>query len=144
MEERNSILADRLVTNAVKLTRWLRVADPSPKLSGPQASALAIIVYARRIKPSELADLEEVKRPTIARTISQLSSMKLITRVADSSDARSVFLKPTKKGIAVLADGQSRRIEPLALVLSEISPAESRTLERAAAILETLLPKRDP
>lgn len=140
MAQRNSVLADRLVIGAVKLTRWLRAADANAQLSGPQASALAIIVHARRIRPSELAELEEVKRPTIARTISQLSSMKLISRVADSSDARSVFLMPTKKGEALLADGQRRRIKPLTLALSKVSPAEKQTLERAAAILETLMP----
>jgi len=140
MGQSNSILAGRLVTGAVKLTRWLRAADPAPQLSGPQASAMAIIVHARRIRPSELADLEEVKRPTVARTIGQLSSMKLISRVADSSDARSAFLVPTKKGGALFADGQRRRIKPLANAISNISPEEKRTLELAAAILERLLP----
>jgi len=140
MRKRNSLLADLLVTSAVKLTRWLRAADPSAQLSGPQASALAIIVHARRIRPSELADLEEVKRPTVARTIGQLSSMKLISRVADSADTRSVFLMPTKKGEALLADGQRRRIKPLALALAKISPDEKETLARAAAILKRLLP----
>lgn len=140
MRQRNSLLADLLVTSAVKLTRWLRAADPSAQLSGPQASALAIIVYARRIRPSELADLEEVKRPTVARTIGQLSLMKLISRVADSADTRSVFLMPTKKGEALLAEGQRRRIKPLALALAKISPEEKETLARAAAILKRLLP----
>ena len=140
MRKGNSILASRLVTGAVKLTRWLRAADPTPRLSGPQASAMGIIVHARRVRPSELADLEEVKRPTIARTIGQLSSMKLISRVADSSDARSAFLVPTKKGDALFAEGQSRRIKPLANALSKLSPMEKRTLELAAAILDRLLP----
>ena len=140
MGQRHALLADLLVTSAVKLTRWLRAVDPSAQLSGPQASALAIIVHARRIRPSELADLEEVKRPTVARTIGQLSSMKLISRVADSADARSAFLVPTKKGETLLADGQRRRIKPLALALSKISPEERETLERAATIPERLLP----
>lgn len=140
MAKSNSILASQLVTDAVRLTRWLRAADPAPRLSGPQASALAIIVHAKRIRPSELADLEEVKRPTIARTIGQLSSLKLISRVADSSDARSAFLVPTRKGDALLADGQRRRIKPLANALSKIDPKEKQTLEDAAAILERMLP----
>ena len=141
MKESNSILAGRLVTGAVKLTRWLRAADPAPQLSGPQASAMAIIVHAKRIRPSELADLEEVRRPTAARTIGQLSSMKLISRVADPSDARSAFLVATKKGVALFDLGQRRRIKPLANALSKISPDENRTLKHAAAILERLLPQ---
>jgi hypothetical protein len=38
--------ADRLVMAAVLLVRWLRLADPDPKLTGPQASALSVVVVA--------------------------------------------------------------------------------------------------
>ncbi|MEM8713163.1 MAG: MarR family transcriptional regulator [Planctomycetota bacterium] len=125
---------------AVKLTRWLRAADTAARLSGPQASALAIIVHAERIRPSELAELEEVKRPTIARTIRQLSDLGLIKRKVDSSDARSAFLIATQKGKTLLEEGQKRRIEPLARAFMGLSPGERLTLEKAARIVEGILP----
>jgi DNA-binding MarR family transcriptional regulator len=141
MPQRNPELADRWIIQAVTLTRWLRAADPDPQLSGPQASAMAIIVYAGRIRPSDLADLEEVKRPTIARTITQLSAMGLIYREADTADARNAFLVPTKKGRTVFAAGQRRRARPLAAALSKLTDAEIKVLERAAVIVERVLPE---
>ena len=135
----NVKLADRLVFASIKLTRWLRTEDPAPTLSGPQASALALIVYSGKIKPSELAELEEVKRPTIARTIGQLADKKLINRVSDPRDARSVFLEPTIAGIKVIHEGQRRRIEPLRVALTKISPKDRQTIEKALPIIEQLM-----
>ena len=134
----NEALADRLTLTAVRLTRWLRLADPAPQLSGPQASALAVIVYAQKIRPSELADMEEVKRPSIARTIAQLTQKGLIERIADPDDARSVFLIPTKAGVTLIADGQRRRIEPLRRALTRLSVEERRIVVDAISILEKM------
>ncbi len=139
----NTKLADRLVTSSIKLTRWLRAEDPAPQLSGPQGSALAIIVYAGSIKPSALAELEEVKRPSMARTIGQLSDRKLVKRVDDPADARSVFLQATPAGTRLIKDGQRRRIEPLRLALKKIPANEREAMEKAVLILEKLVKDRD-
>lgn len=139
MTENNRLLADRLVRSAVILTRWLRAADPSPRLSGPQASALALIVNNKGITPSALAQLEEVKRPTIARTIAELQAMGLISRRKDPTDGRSVSLVATKQGHALFDAGQQRRLRPLAEALRSVSEADRQRIEDAVIVLERIL-----
>lgn len=139
MTQDNALLADRLVRSAVILTRWLRAADPAPQLSGPQASALSIIVNSDGIKPSVLAALEEVKRPTIARTIAQLEDMKLIERERDAADGRSVALIATSHGRAVFEAGQQRRLQPLEAALDRLQQREVKKLDEAVGILQDVL-----
>lgn len=139
MHPDNRLLADRLVRAAVVLTRWLRAADPAPKLSGPQASALSIIVHSGGIKPSDLATLEEVKRPTIARTIAQLEAMDLVIRKQDANDGRSVTLMATGKGRALFNAGQQRRLTPLVQALGRLSDADRRRLADAVSVIEPVL-----
>lgn len=139
MSQDNAFLADRLVTCAVVLTRWLRAADAAPQLSGPQASALAIIVNSEGIKPSALASLEEVKRPTIARTIAELEALDLIVRQRDATDGRSVWLFPTTQGRTLFDAGQKRRIQPLQAALDGLTPSERTTIESAVRVLENVV-----
>lgn len=139
MSQDNASLANRLVICAVVLTRWLRAADPAPQLSGPHASALAIIVNGEGIKPSTLAALEEVKRPTIARTIAELEALGLILRQRNATDGRSVWLFPTPQGQALFDAGQKRRIQPLRAALDNLTPADGAKIEAAVRVLEDVL-----
>lgn len=141
----NGVLADRLVIAAVRLTRWLRAADPEPALSGPQASALAVVVYAGGISPSDLAKLEQVRRPTIARVIGELEAMQLIERARHPTDGRSVMLKATARGRDLLASGQKRKLGPLIERLGTLSTQERRLLSAALPVLERLIgPESQP
>lgn len=139
MPQDNASLANRLVICAVVLTRWLRAADPAPQLSGPQASALAVIVNRGGIKPSTLAALEEVKRPTIARTLAQLEAIGLIARHPDEVDGRSVSLTATPAGRALFEAGQRRRIRPLQDALDELPLGDRKKLDAAASLLQSIL-----
>ncbi|MBW8303756.1 MAG: MarR family transcriptional regulator [Brevundimonas sp.] len=132
-------IADRLTLASVRLTRWLRAADPSPTLSGPQASALAVVVHAGRIRMSDLAAFEEVSRPTITRVAGELQALGLIDRVADPTDGRVGGLSATAPGRARLADGQARRIAPLAAALRDLPHGDAADLLCGLTILERLL-----
>jgi len=142
MSQDNASLANRLVICAVVLTRWLRAADPTPQLSGPQASALAVIVNSEGIKPSALAVLEEVKRPTIARTVAELEALGLIMRRRDPTDGRSVWLFSTDQGQALFDAGQNRRTKPLQAALDGLTPGDRTKIEAAVRILEDVLSLR--
>ncbi len=132
-------LADRLTLVSVRLTRWLRAADAAATLSGPQASALAVVVHAGRIRMSDLAALEEVSRPTITRVAAELQTLGLIERATDPADARVGWLSATSAGRARLAEGQARRIAPLAEAMAGLSREERETLDAAAELLEGLV-----
>tara|TARA_R110002051_G_scaffold4294_1_gene22992 strand:- start:735 stop:1193 length:459 start_codon:yes stop_codon:yes gene_type:complete len=132
-------LADGLTLDAVRLTRWLRAADPAPTLSGPQASALAVVVHAGRIRMSDLARVEEVSRPTVTRIARELLTLGLIARTIDPADARVSWLTATRSGRARLAAGQARRLEPLVSALDALSPADRSSLVAGAAVLNELI-----
>lgn len=132
-------IADRMTLASVRLTRWLRAADPEPQLSGPQVSALAVIVHAGRIRMSDLAVLEEVSRPTITRVAGELQALGLIGRAVDPADGRIGWLSATAAGRARLAAGQARRIAPLAAALGELSMQERADLLRGLEVFEMVL-----
>ncbi|MBA3050892.1 MAG: MarR family transcriptional regulator [Alphaproteobacteria bacterium] len=136
--------ADRLTLASVRLTRWLRAADPSPTLSGPQASALAVVVHSGRIRMSDLAVFEEVSRPTITRVAGELQALGLIDRAADPADGRIGWLSATAAGRARLADGQARRIAPLAAAVSALPDDRRAALAEGLAVLESLLTQAVP
>lgn len=138
------LIADRLTLAAVRLTRWLRTADPSPRLSGPQASALAVVVHAGRLRMSDLAAFEEVSRPTITRVAGELQGLGLITRAADPADGRVSWLTATDAGRALLAEGQARRIAPLVAALSTLPDDRRAALAEGLAVLERLLAETIP
>jgi DNA-binding MarR family transcriptional regulator len=133
-------LADDMVTASAKLLRWLRAADPAPVLTGPQASALGVIIHSGRIRMSDLARIEEVSRPTITNTAGQLQRAGLIDRDADEADGRVCWLRATERGLEVFQTGQKRRIAPLADALDEVSEADRALLRRACRILTAVLP----
>ena len=122
-------LADTLTLNAVRLTRWLRAVGPSPTLSGPQASALGVVVHSGRIRMSDLAQLEAVSRPTITRIATDLLALGLIDRTTDPADAR----------IGWLATGQAQRLGPLVAALDALSPQDRAVLAAGATVLDNLI-----
>ena len=132
-------VADRLVMAAVRLTRWLNASDSDPRLSGPQASALAVIVHSGGIRPSELATLEQVQRPAVARTLAQLGERGLVERVAHPDDGRSVMIRATAAGAALLAAGQRRKVAPLVAALAALPDAEADALGTLLPMLERLV-----
>lgn len=133
-------LADGITVASATLVRWLRAADPSPVLSGPQASALAVVVYSGRIRMSDLARLEEVSRPTITNLAAELQTLGLIERGPDPGDGRVGWLSATERGRRILAEGQARRIAPLAKAIQGLSDAERSALADGMALLQRLLP----
>lgn len=135
----DSDLTQNIIASSVLLIRWLRAMDPSPALSGPQASALGVIITAGEITPSEIAILEEVKRPTIARTLGELMTLGLIERVPHPHDARSAIIKATHQGYVVFDKGRERRAEPLDAALAKLSQEEIESLKAGAAVMMRLL-----
>jgi DNA-binding MarR family transcriptional regulator len=133
-------LADQVVTASAKLLRWLRAADTAPALSGPQASALGVIIHSGRIRMSDLARIEEVSRPTITSTALQLEERGLVDRERDPGDGRVSWLRASEKGRQVFFEGQARRVAPLAAALGGLSEADRSALLEACRLLSAMLP----
>jgi DNA-binding MarR family transcriptional regulator len=131
-------LADRLHSAAIHLLRRVRRADDASGLSAARLSALSVVVFAGPIRISALAKAEQVRTPTMTPIVAALERDGLVTREADSSDARAALLRPTPKGARLMAEGRARRVALLTAELERLSPSERAALERAVAILERL------
>lgn len=139
MTDCNQNLTKRLTMIAAAVNRKAHDASASPALSNAQASALELVVYSGRINPSKLAALENVKRPAIARTISQLVAQNLVHRIENADDKRSVYLQATNEGQRAIEARRQRRTAPLERSLSNLTEIERITLDRAIHILDRVL-----
>ena len=131
-------LASRLRFALARAARRLR-QQAGTGLSPSLTAALATVARCGPLTPSELAAAERVRRPTVTRVLTRLEQAGLITRTPDPADRRSTLLAITPAGVALLAEGRTRKDAFLSERLEGLSPADRATLARAAGILEDML-----
>ncbi|HEY2478844.1 MAG TPA: MarR family transcriptional regulator [Solirubrobacterales bacterium] len=131
--------ASRLRSAVVRTSRALRQeAAVETGLSPTQAAALASINRCGPLTPSELAEIEHVKRPTMTRTLATLEREGLIERTRDPADGRSSLVAVNAAGRERLARQRRRKSAYLARRLRKLDPEEVATLARAAELLERM------
>jgi DNA-binding MarR family transcriptional regulator len=131
--------ASQLRNAIVRTSRALRQeAAGESGLSPTQTAVLASINRSGPVTPSELADLERVKRPTMTRTLGCLEREGLIERTPDPADGRSSLVAVNDAGRERLARLRRRKSAYLASRLRKLDPEEVETLARAAALLERM------
>jgi DNA-binding MarR family transcriptional regulator len=131
-------LAARLRLVTVRLSRQLR-RHADTGLSPSLVSALGVIGRRGPLTPSELAEIEDVRRPTATRFVAILETRELVRREADVCDRRSYRVTVTEQGRALLSASRTRRNAYLAGGLSALTPSELETIEQALGLLERLL-----
>jgi DNA-binding MarR family transcriptional regulator len=138
-------LADRLHSAAIHLLRRVRRVDEATGLSAAKLSALSVVVYAGPIALGDLAAAEQVRPPSMTRTVQELEADGLITRESDEADRRSIRIRATSRGKRLLKKGRSARISLLAEWLRGLAPDELIVLDEASHLLERVLamPRRD-
>lgn len=132
-------LANELSIMAVRLIRWLRAADERTALTGPHTSAMAVIVHSGGIAPSALAELEQVRRPTITRVVNELVARGLVRREPHPTDKRGSVLVATSEGLALWHTGQLRATAPLAARIETLGPDERHQLEGVMPLLARIM-----
>jgi DNA-binding MarR family transcriptional regulator len=131
--------ASRLRDAIVRTSRRLRQeASTETGLSPATTAALATINRSGPLTPSELADLERVKRPTMTRTLACLEREGLIERTPDPTDGRSFVVVVNDAGRERLARLRRRKSAYLARRLRKLDPDQVETLARAAELLERM------
>jgi len=125
----------------VRTARRLRqeAAEEASGLTPTSTAAMATIERHGPLTPSELAEIERVKRPTITRTLGCLDHEGLIERTPDPSDGRSALVSVNAAGRERLRRLRSRKNAYLARRMRDLPEDDLRTLERAAEILEGML-----
>ncbi|MCW2980814.1 MAG: transcriptional regulator, MarR family [Solirubrobacterales bacterium] len=131
--------ASQLSTAIVRTARVLRQdAAAEAGLGAGTTAALASIKRDGPLTPSELAEIERVKRPSITRTLACLDRQGLIERTPDPADGRSSLVSISAAGRERLALLRRRKSAYLARRLEALDPEEVATLARAAEILERM------
>jgi DNA-binding MarR family transcriptional regulator len=126
----------RLVIN--RAARRMR-QQAGTELSASNASALSSVELHGPLTPSELAEIERIKRPSATRILRGLEEEGLVVRTPDPKDGRSALISLTGEGRERLRRLRQRKNAYLARRMRDLDPGDVATLERAAEILERLL-----
>jgi len=136
LSERAAHLRIAIVRTARRLRQ--EAAAETSGLTPTSVAALATIERHGPLTPSEIAEIERVKRPTITRTLGCLEREGLIDRASDPQDGRSSLISVNGAGRERLRRLRGRKNAYLARRMRELSADEVETLERAAEILERM------
>lgn len=133
--------AARLRMAIVRTARRLRqeAASEATGLTPTSTAMLATIERHGPLTPSELAELERVRRPTVTRTLGCLDREGLIERMPDPTDGRSTLISVNAAGRERLRRLRGRKNAYLARRMRDLPAAEVEALDRAATILERML-----
>jgi DNA-binding MarR family transcriptional regulator len=133
-------IAAQLRMAIVRTSRRLRqeAAAESSGLTPTSVAALATIERHGPLTPSEVADVERVKRPTMTRTLGCLEREGLVDRTRDPADGRSSLVAINAAGRERLRRLRGRKNAYLARRMRDLTDEEIETLERAASILDRM------
>lgn len=132
--------AARLRLAIVRTARRMR-QEAGSDLGPTTLAALGTIERHGPLTPSELADHEQIKRPTATRILHLLEEAELVERTPDPEDGRSALISVTARGREQLRRLRGRKNAYLARRMRGLERAEVEALERAAEILEGMLEK---
>jgi DNA-binding MarR family transcriptional regulator len=142
-ENRLTEAAARLRMAIVRTARRLRqeaaAGAGGTELSPTAGAALATVERHGPLTPSELADIERVKRPTATRSLGLLADAGLVDRTRDPADGRSALVSINAAGRERLRRLRGRKNAYLARRMRDLPAEDVETLERAAAVLEAIL-----
>lgn len=132
-------VAEGLHAAAIHVLRRVRRVDEETGLTAARLSALSVLVFGGPTTVGRLARAEQVSSPTMSRLVRALEREGLATREAHERDGRSVLVRATDHGRAILERGRERRLTELAGLLAALEPGDLATLASAAAITERAL-----
>jgi DNA-binding MarR family transcriptional regulator len=133
--------AARLRMAIVRTARRLRqeAAGEGGELTPTAGSALASVERHGPLTPSELAQIERIKRPTATRILRVLLDAGLVDRAPDPADGRSALVSVNAAGRERLRRLRGRKNAYLARRMRDLPTADVEALDRAATILEGML-----
>jgi DNA-binding MarR family transcriptional regulator len=130
-------LAELLRGPLLRVSRKLRQAGLKSGLSPQETLILGYLKKNPSAGVSELADFEQISRPTMSSHIKRLEAAGWIARAGHAEDGRRQGLTVTPAGLRQHAAAQRHRNDWLAARLSGLTPQErARLLEAAAPLLK--------
>jgi DNA-binding MarR family transcriptional regulator len=132
-------LAEALRAPILKISRKLRQEGQKVGLSAQDALILGYLKKNPGAGVSELADFEQISRPTMSSHVKRLEAAGWIARADDAADGRRQGLTVTPAGARKHEQIQRHRNDWLAARLVRLSPAERDALMAAAGPLLRLV-----
>jgi len=130
--------ASTLRLGVMRLARRLRVERNTDDLTFNQLAALGTLRRHGALPIGEIAAHENVKPPSMTRTIACLEEAGLVTRRPSETDGRQVVVELTAEAIRVLDQDRARRTAWLARRLEALSPDDLELLAKVAPLLERI------
>ena len=130
--------ASTLRLGVMRLARRLRVERETDDLTFNQLAVLGTLRRHGPLPVGEIAAVENVKPPSMTRTVACLEEAGLVTRGSSETDGRQVVVELTPEAHRVLDEDRARRTAWLAKRLSTLSPDEIELLARVAPLLERM------
>jgi DNA-binding MarR family transcriptional regulator len=127
-----AVLAEALRGPLLRVSRRLRQAGQKAGLSAQESLILGYLKKHPGAGVSELAEFEQVSRPTMSTHVKRLEAMGWIARADDAEDGRRQGLTVTPAGLRKHAATQAQRNDWLAARLRALTAAERDALTAAA------------
>src|SRR5258706_14888339 len=134
-----SALAEALRAPLLRVSRKLRQEAQKVGLSAQDAVILGYLKKNPGAGVSELADFEQISRPTMSSHVKRLEAAGWLVRADDVDDGRRQGLTVTAAGARKHDALQRHRNDWLAARLVRLSPAQREALMAAAAPLLRLV-----
>src|SRR5436190_15838694 len=128
-------LAESLRGPLLRVSRRLRQEGQKAGLTAQDTVILGYLKKHPGAGVSELADFEQISRPTMSSHVKRLEAAGWIARTDDEDDGRRQGLTVTPAGLRKHAAAQAHRNDWLAARLERLGPAEREVLAAAAAAL---------
>jgi DNA-binding MarR family transcriptional regulator len=132
-------LAEALRAPLMRVSRKLRQEAQKVGLSSQDAVILGYLKKNPGAGVSELADFEQISRPTMSSHVKRLEAAGWVARTDDAEDGRRQGLSITPAGRRKHDAIQRHRNDWLAARLVRLSPAERQALLAAAGPLLALV-----
>ena len=129
--------ANSIHSAAIHLLRSLRRQDRRLGVGPAGLSVLSVLVFGGPRTMAQLAEIEDVKRPTMTRIVKALERWGMVERRV-GPDRRSMVVHPTSTGRTVMIRGRSNRLAVLEERMERLSESEIALLVRAATLLERI------
>jgi DNA-binding MarR family transcriptional regulator len=121
-----------------KLCRQMKTIKLPEGMTRERLSALAAISENSPISVTALADIENVRPPTMSRMVSSLVDEGLAKRQDHKTDGRGVLISMTPKGRRAYKRATTLSLEHLASALGKLPEDQIAALGGLATALESL------
>jgi DNA-binding MarR family transcriptional regulator len=128
-------LAARLASLSTVLLREMGRADAGDGLTRARLSALSLLVLGGPRTLGDLAAAEHVRPPTMTRLVHAMEAEGLVVREPHPTDGRSIIIRATAGGEALLGHGRAHQIASLARAIADLDDADRLRLSDAADLL---------